>query len=108
MSEAMWIVIGIVIIWAIMKRKSERRKNLKTCTIILFLVSLSVMSNAKAQDSNQCKYGSIFITAYDKYEIRTYGMNAVDYLSKPVNPERLRVAIERGGEHRNANYENKK
>jgi len=58
----MWIVIGIVSIWAIMKRKSKRRKNLKTCTIILFLFSLSVMPNAKAQDSEQCINGSIFVT----------------------------------------------
>ncbi len=37
----------------------------------------------------------IFVTAYDEYAIRAFEMNAVDYLSKPVNPERLRVAIER-------------
>lgn len=37
----------------------------------------------------------IFVTAYDEYAIRTFEVNAFDYLSKPVNPERLRVAIER-------------
>ncbi len=37
----------------------------------------------------------IFVTAYDEYAIRAFDMNAVDYLSKPVNPERLKVAIER-------------
>jgi two-component system LytT family response regulator len=37
----------------------------------------------------------IFVTAYDEYAIRAFDVNAVDYLSKPVNPERLRVAIER-------------
>lgn len=55
----MWIVIGIVTIWAIMKRKSKRKKNLKTCTIMLFLFSLCFMPNAKGQDSKQCIYGSI-------------------------------------------------
>jgi two-component system LytT family response regulator len=37
----------------------------------------------------------IFVTAYDEYAIRAFDMNTVDYLSKPVNPERLRAAIER-------------
>jgi two-component system LytT family response regulator len=37
----------------------------------------------------------IFVTAYDENAMRTFEVNAVDYLSKPVNPERLREAIER-------------
>jgi len=37
----------------------------------------------------------IFVTAYDEYAIRAFDVNAVDFLSKPVNPERLKVAIER-------------
>jgi hypothetical protein len=27
MSEAMWIVIGIISIWALMKRKQQRKSN---------------------------------------------------------------------------------
>jgi two-component system LytT family response regulator len=37
----------------------------------------------------------IFVTAYDEYAINAFEVNAVDYLSKPVNPERLREAIGR-------------
>jgi two-component system LytT family response regulator len=37
----------------------------------------------------------IFVTAYDEYAIQAFDVNAVDYLSKPVNPERLKAAIER-------------
>lgn len=37
----------------------------------------------------------IFITAYDEYAIRAFEVNAKDYLLKPVNKERLSVAIER-------------
>jgi len=37
----------------------------------------------------------IFVTAYDEYAIRAFEVDAVDYLLKPVNPERLRIAIER-------------
>jgi two-component system LytT family response regulator len=37
----------------------------------------------------------IFVTAYDEYAIQAFDVNAVDYLSKPVNPQRLGEAIER-------------
>jgi two-component system LytT family response regulator len=37
----------------------------------------------------------IFVTAYDEYAIRAFEVNAIDYLLKPVNPERLRVAIDK-------------
>jgi len=37
----------------------------------------------------------IFVTAYDDYAVRAFEVNATDYLLKPVNPDRLRVALER-------------
>jgi two-component system LytT family response regulator len=37
----------------------------------------------------------IFVTAFDEYALRAFEVNALDYLLKPVNPERLRQAIER-------------
>jgi two-component system, LytTR family, response regulator len=37
----------------------------------------------------------IFVTAYDEYAIRAFEINALDYLLKPINPERLRKSIER-------------
>jgi two-component system, LytTR family, response regulator len=37
----------------------------------------------------------IFVTAFDEYAMRAFEVNAIDYLLKPVNPERLRVSIER-------------
>lgn len=37
----------------------------------------------------------IFVTAFDAYAIRAFEVNAIDYLLKPVNPERLAKAIER-------------
>jgi len=37
----------------------------------------------------------IFVTAHDKYAIRAFEVNALDYLLKPVSPERLARALER-------------
>ena len=37
----------------------------------------------------------IFITAYDEYALRAFEINAMDYLMKPVNINRLKKAIDR-------------
>ncbi len=37
----------------------------------------------------------VFVTAFDEHALRAFDVNAVDYLLKPVNPARLRTAIER-------------
>ena len=37
----------------------------------------------------------IFTTAYDKYALKAFDVNAVDYLLKPVSPERLSKALEK-------------
>lgn len=37
----------------------------------------------------------IFVTAYDAYALKAFEVNALDYLMKPVEEERLREAIER-------------
>src|SRR5262245_1043785 len=37
----------------------------------------------------------IFVTAFDEYAIRAFEVNALDYLLKPVSPERLAVAIDK-------------
>jgi len=40
----------------------------------------------------------IFVTAFDEYAIRAFEVNALDYLLKPVNPDRLAKAIEKLGD----------
>ena len=42
----------------------------------------------------------VFLTAFDRYAAEAFGVEAVDYLLKPVRPERLRQAIERAGRRR--------
>lgn len=37
----------------------------------------------------------IFVTAYDQYAVRAFEINAIDYLLKPVRPDRLAHALER-------------
>src|SRR5262245_48397267 len=50
----------------------------------------------------------IFVTAFDKYALRAFEVNAVDYLLKPINAERFDKAVRRaieelGSERRYAN-----
>ncbi|MGD2070840.1 MAG: LytTR family DNA-binding domain-containing protein [Gemmatimonadota bacterium] len=37
----------------------------------------------------------VFVTAYDRYALRAFEVNAVDYLLKPVDPERLDETLSR-------------
>ncbi len=37
----------------------------------------------------------IFTTAYDEFAVKAFELNALDYLLKPVDPQRLTAAIER-------------
>lgn len=37
----------------------------------------------------------VFVTAYDRYAVRAFELNAIDYLLKPVHPGRFDLTIER-------------
>jgi two-component system LytT family response regulator/two-component system response regulator LytT len=37
----------------------------------------------------------VFVTAFDQYAIEAFAVNAIDYLLKPVDPDRLDQALER-------------
>ncbi len=45
-----------------------------------------------------CKSRVIFTTAHDEYAIQAFKVNAIDYLLKPIEPERLNEAIARAFE----------
>lgn len=47
------------------------------------------------QRFDSIKFKIIFITAYEKHAIEAFKFSAVDYLMKPVNPEKLAEAIVR-------------
>jgi two-component system LytT family response regulator len=40
----------------------------------------------------------VFVTAYDQYALEAFEVHAVDYLLKPVEPARLRDAVDRAAE----------
>lgn len=42
-----------------------------------------------------CMPATIFVTAYDQYAVRAFEIHALDYLLKPVEPERIRTALAR-------------
>ena len=37
----------------------------------------------------------VFTTAYDRYAVRAFDVNALDYLLKPIEPERLATAVDK-------------
>ena len=39
----------------------------------------------------------IFTTAYDQYALKAFGVNSVDYLLKPIEPESLERALKKAG-----------
>ncbi|MBU1100355.1 MAG: LytTR family DNA-binding domain-containing protein [Bacteroidetes bacterium] len=47
------------------------------------------------------KCNIIFVTAYDEYAVKAFDVNALDYLLKPVNPDRLRNSLERIADRNN-------
>lgn len=66
---------------------------------IVFLdIQLSGESGFDLLDRVDQDFKLIFVTAFDAYAVRAFEVNAIDYLLKPVNPERLARAIERLGE----------
>ncbi|NQV03604.1 MAG: response regulator transcription factor [Bacteroidia bacterium] len=44
---------------------------------------------------NTIDFKVIFITAYEKYALQAFGFSAVDYILKPVDPEKLAEAVKR-------------
>jgi two-component system response regulator LytT len=50
---------------------------------------------ARRMADKQAPSHIIFVTAYDQHAIEAFEVNAVDYLLKPVDPQRLELAVQR-------------
>lgn len=46
----------------------------------------------------------VFVTAYDQYAVKGFECNAMDYLLKPVKPERLAESLRRARDKKNAPF----
>lgn len=46
----------------------------------------------------------IFITAYEQYAIQAFGFSAIDYILKPINPEKLADAVKRAEQMVQGNF----
>jgi len=63
---------------------------------VIFLdIQMPGLSGFDLLDHINVSSNIIFVTAFDDYAIRAFEVNALDYLLKPVNPQRLAQAIER-------------
>ncbi|OGB99967.1 hypothetical protein A2V82_09700 [candidate division KSB1 bacterium RBG_16_48_16] len=61
---------------------------------LVFLdIQLPVYTGFQVLEKISHKPHIIFVTAYDQYAIKAFEENAVDYLLKPMSPERLASAI---------------
>jgi len=68
----------------------------KLCPDVIFLdIQMPGDSGFDLLDRTEVEARIIFVTAYDEYAIRAFEVNALDYLLKPVNPERLAKALEK-------------
>lgn len=48
----------------------------------------------------------VFVTAYDEFALKAFDANALDYLLKPINDDRLREAVERARKARDEELAN--
>lgn len=63
---------------------------------VVFLdIQMPGESGFRLLEQIQADFRIIFVTAFDAFAIRAFEVNALDYLLKPVHPDRLAQAIER-------------
>jgi DNA-binding LytR/AlgR family response regulator len=63
---------------------------------IVFLdINMPEMDGLKAAQALAGKAHLVFVTAYDQYAVRAFEQGAVDYLLKPVDPERVATTVRR-------------
>jgi two-component system, LytTR family, response regulator LytT len=66
-----------------------------TADLIFCDIHLSDGLSFNIFDKTAIKTPVIFTTAYDQYAIKAFKVNSIDYLLKPVEPDKLRQSIEK-------------
>jgi two-component system LytT family response regulator len=68
----------------------------KSCPDVIFLdIQMPGESGFELANKTDLESKIIFVTAYDEYALRAFEVNALDYLMKPINPKRLKQAVDR-------------
>jgi two-component system, LytTR family, response regulator len=63
---------------------------------VLFLdIQMPGQSGFDLLDKIEIDAEVVFVTAYDEFALRAFEVNALDYLLKPVTPDRLEAALDR-------------
>jgi two-component system LytT family response regulator len=66
---------------------------------LLFLdIQMPKLSGFEVLELLSDRVPAIFVTAHDEYALRAFDVHAVDYVLKPLDPDRLRAALERARE----------
>ncbi|MEH6537675.1 MAG: response regulator transcription factor [Psychroserpens sp.] len=87
---------SIVIVGECKNGKDALEKvNIKEPDLIFLDIQMPDMDGFTVYDKLQKKPYVIFTTAYDTYALNAFKINAVDYLLKPFDEDRLAIAIER-------------
>lgn len=55
-------------------------------------------------DEDEIDFGIIFTTAYSKYAVDVFKFSAIDYLLKPISPEKLSESVQRYEKKKNKYY----
>lgn len=66
--------------------------------LLLLDIHMPKLSGFEVLELLQTPIETVFVTAHDEHALRAFEVHAVDYLLKPVDPERLSRAIERARE----------
>jgi len=74
----------------------DARRLIETMTpdLIFLDIQMPKRSGLELLNDVQTEAKIIFVTAYDDYAIKAFEVNAQDYLLKPVNKDRLSLALE--------------
>jgi two-component system LytT family response regulator len=66
--------------------------------LLLLDIHMPKLSGFEVLELLQTPIETVFVTAHDAHALRAFEVHAVDYLLKPVDPERLAQALERARE----------